>query len=836
MDGELLELQKLFQATQEAKATVRLSERNVVELVTKLKELQLLDSDLLHTITGKEFITKDRLKAEVEAEIKRLGRASLVDLAASVGVELVHCERVAEQIVASNPDLTFVQGEIVADSYWDTVAEEINEALQESGQVAVGEFAKRFNVGSELLTRVLKSRIGKSIQGKLEAGQLYTPAHVSRVRAIVRGAVSALTVPTPLSEVWSCLQKQLREGEDGSAGGVPGEGLLFQSELSGLNADGDVKGFLRGGGAIWTPAVFAQSQRESVEAFFSQNGYISYDVLRKLVISQPKTYLQDKYPEGIALETVFIHPSITSVLDAASEEAIVGGGWFDALPLVPTSFSSADAALLLSLCPSVIKAKKEGTAFILAETCVVSLEFIKTLSEKVEVEVRNLAEKAVEAQLSIAKKSVVDGSSTERGASSSKSSGIADKNFDGEDDTNQGKGGRKKKGTTGSTKERIKDEMEEEAGGKGAKGKRKSGRTKGGIGSLIGEAGNSSTKTSKGSVIKEDADMPTQEHLVEKMLEWYPDMESAGIEGDADGEGGSLPKSLAEWVRPSVISTWAAVKRASFNSSSEDRRRRVDSLQQKLDEAYADLQLFEKALDLFEEDNNTALILQRHLLRTTAAEITDMFLTAQNLERQLEEGDGSDSRESPSAGSHQLSTAERMVLAKRMAGAGLAKRSVELVESLEGKSVDAFETALEAAVKESGLLLKKLDKKWERSLLHSHKKVLMSQVEEENDPVAVLPRVVALLFIQVHNRALQAPGRAMLAAVNRLKSGLSEDSYGSLMAYHTTTVQLLSMQATSPSGENDCTNDRMRTKKEALIERMPQLKALTVSTPVVAKA
>lgn len=75
----------------------------------------------------------------------------------------------------------------------------------------------------------------------------------------------------------------------------------------------------------------------------------------------------------------------------------------------------------------------------------------------------------MEAQLSIAKKSVVDGSSSEKGASSSKSSGIADKNFDGEDDTNQTKGGRKKKSTTGSTKERIKDEIEEEAGGKGAK-------------------------------------------------------------------------------------------------------------------------------------------------------------------------------------------------------------------------------------------------------------------------------------------------------------------------------------------------------------------------------
>jgi hypothetical protein len=58
MDSELLELQKLFEATQETKATVRLSERNVVELVSKLQELQLLDSDLLHTVTGKEYITK----------------------------------------------------------------------------------------------------------------------------------------------------------------------------------------------------------------------------------------------------------------------------------------------------------------------------------------------------------------------------------------------------------------------------------------------------------------------------------------------------------------------------------------------------------------------------------------------------------------------------------------------------------------------------------------------------------------------------------------------------------------------------------------------------------
>lgn len=38
--------------------------------------------------------------------------------------------------------------------------------------------------------------------------------------------------------------------------------------------------------------------------------------------------MQEKYPEGIALETVFVHTSLVSVLDAAAEEALNGGGWY----------------------------------------------------------------------------------------------------------------------------------------------------------------------------------------------------------------------------------------------------------------------------------------------------------------------------------------------------------------------------------------------------------------------------------------------------------------------------------------------------------------------------
>ena len=57
MDEELLELQRQFESAQEAKSSIRLSERNVVELIQKLQQLNIINFDLLHTVSGKEYIT-----------------------------------------------------------------------------------------------------------------------------------------------------------------------------------------------------------------------------------------------------------------------------------------------------------------------------------------------------------------------------------------------------------------------------------------------------------------------------------------------------------------------------------------------------------------------------------------------------------------------------------------------------------------------------------------------------------------------------------------------------------------------------------------------------------
>lgn len=106
---------------------------------------------------------QDELKREIELEIQRLGRVALVDLSGTLGVELIHCERQAQLIVQSNPSLSLVQGEILSSSYWDSIAEEINESLEVAGQMSLGELARRFSVGAELITNVISARLGTSV-------------------------------------------------------------------------------------------------------------------------------------------------------------------------------------------------------------------------------------------------------------------------------------------------------------------------------------------------------------------------------------------------------------------------------------------------------------------------------------------------------------------------------------------------------------------------------------------------------------------------------------------------------------------------------------------------
>jgi hypothetical protein len=88
-----------------------------------------------------------------------------------------------------------------------------------------------------------------------------------------------------------------------------------------------------------------------------------------------------------------------------------------------------------------------------------------------------------------------------------------------------------------------------------------------------------------------------------------------------------------------VVATFVAAKRAAFTAGAEERRKRRDALLQKLEDVNLKLQLFSKALELFDADTTTGPVLHRHLLRTTATEAADVLLRSESEASAQDEGE-----------------------------------------------------------------------------------------------------------------------------------------------------------------------------------------------------
>ncbi|KAF5447044.1 hypothetical protein F2P56_032624 [Juglans regia] len=774
MDEELLELQRQFEFAQQAKSSIRLSDRNVVELVQKLQELRIIDFDLLHTVSGKEYITPEQLRHEIVAEIKKLGRVSLIDIAVTTGVDLYHVEKQAQHVVSNDPSLMLIQGEIISQSYWDSVAEEINERLQECSQIALAELAAQLHVGSELITSVLEPRLGTVVKGRLEGGQLYTPAYVARVSAMVRGSARGITVPTNLSVSWSSLQKLLYEMD--GASGVAIDISFFQSLFNGLVKEGEVLGSLRAG-VHWMPNVFAIAQKECVDSFFSQNSFISYEALRKLAIPQPVPFLQSRYPEGMPLVTAFVHPSLIEMLDAATEDALEHNSWIDSLSVLPASFGAQDAYKILSLCPSVQLALKSNRALIFGESYIFSNGFIKGVYDRMEKEMESFS---VSGSSGIV---LPDDSHLVNNARVGNDSGrVIESNETGNELASSKqpieKGPKKKKGKSAAESG---SDNQEYVPTKSKKSQRKGKDSS----SLPVSDSKPGAKKESVKIKEENLSVPSEEWVMHKIMTLVPDFEEQGID---DIE--IILRPLANHLRPMLINSWKERRKSLFTENAERLKRLLDNLQRKLDESFLNMQLYEKALDLFEDDQSTSVILHRHLLRTTAAPIVDTLLHDLDIHNKLRNGVEVEEARNSESGS--LSPGERSALAKSFPGS-LSNMAFAVVDALEGKRVETFMDAFRALVEESGLVLKKLDKKLERTLLHSYRKDLTSQVSVETDPVSLLPKVISLLYIQVHHKALQAPGRAISVAVSRLKEKVDDSAYKILTDYQTATVTLLAL-------------------------------------------
>ncbi|KAA8498907.1 E3 UFM1-protein ligase 1-like [Porphyridium purpureum] len=304
-------------------ASYRVSDRNCIELLSKVQELGLVDK-LVYTNSGRlEFVTPRRLKFDVHDEVlMRGGRVNVTDLAPALCVDLQHIETVLPEILEEKRDVySFINGEIIAEYYLDSVVEEVVEDLHESaaGIKSLADVATEFGLPIQLVSNAIGSPSRQHVLHgiKVEGGRLYTDGYTARCLALVRGTLLAATMPFTVGEIAAHLSIR---------------SALVAQELESLVKDGLLVGQTSGRGGdrmLFTPDTFAVSRERAVMAFFKANGYLEFSRMKQYMIADPQKYVHHLVgaDAGVVFGDVFLGNQILEQARASLEEAMQSDSW-----------------------------------------------------------------------------------------------------------------------------------------------------------------------------------------------------------------------------------------------------------------------------------------------------------------------------------------------------------------------------------------------------------------------------------------------------------------------------------------------------------------------------
>ncbi|XP_053396896.1 E3 UFM1-protein ligase 1-like isoform X2 [Mercenaria mercenaria] len=317
---EVKKLAADFQRVQLSSTKQKLSERNVIEIVTKLVEFGQLE--VIYTVDGKEYITPQELVKEIKEELLvHGGRVNLVELTQILNIDFSHIESKANEIVSREKNIMLVLGQLIDQRYMDKLAEEVNDKLQEKGHVTIPELTKQYDLSAEFLVKNLHSRFGTIIKGQIDSYDrdvIFTDAFIQRMRAQIRGAFSAVTRPVLVGSFIQQYKFQER---------------IFLSSLEELVNSKVLHGTLSGrqDNATYIPDIYTKSQNEWVDSFYKQNGYLEYDALKRLGISDPKDFIKKRFKceHMIYLGTCCMGRALQEQVEASMEEALADGTWVD---------------------------------------------------------------------------------------------------------------------------------------------------------------------------------------------------------------------------------------------------------------------------------------------------------------------------------------------------------------------------------------------------------------------------------------------------------------------------------------------------------------------------
>lgn len=509
---------------------------------------------VIFTNDGKEYITPDYLRKEVEDEMYvHGGRVNLVELAQILNVDLAHINGIADKLSKERGDIHFVLGQLLDESYVQKIAAEINEKLAQDGEISVSDLTVQFDLPSEfLLVQVMEKYLGKIIRGRQDPSDpriFFTQSYISRCKAKIRGALIGLTRPTSVQHILQQISVQER---------------LFHSVIHEISPAGVVTSKQQG--AQYIPNAYTKNQTDWVDSFYRQNGYLEYDAVARLGLSDPKSFIKRQLASETLtfLEKCCIGSRIIDHIDSALDECISSGTYLDASTILPTIMSEEDIDQLLS---KVLTPSKRKSTLLFGST-ILSTTFVDQLLKPVADVVAENARNSVDSgkyQQYFAEKQMGPNKGNDLDAADSK----VDKKDERRRKATGGKGGGGTQGRETKTKSTKKHYR-------------------------TSDKGHHSDSDDDAAVSHKKKDNVVLELInvrdIEKQI--VKELEKEGLD--------DLATRLAKHYHPSLqktaLDTAHALYEASLQNSTQNRRQTHTALQDKVNALLVDIRLYEKGL------------------------------------------------------------------------------------------------------------------------------------------------------------------------------------------------------------------------------------------------
>ncbi|CAB0028617.1 unnamed protein product [Trichogramma brassicae] len=710
-----------FQKAQLSNALQKLSERNCVEIIMKLTEDKLLN--VIFTNDGKEYVTPQHLAQEIKDELfVHGGRIDLAQLAKILNVDLSQISKASAEIEKHDRGIKILLGQLIDKTYMNKISEEINDKLNQNGFINVVDLTLHYDLPADFIQSTIEKELGKTIFGKQDSQDpkiIYNQEYIARNEAKIRGALSALTRPTPISAILGQCAVPER---------------IFFSILENLQDKKQIPGVVsgkQGSNSIYVPTIYSKGQSEWVDGFYRQNGYLEYDAMSRLGISDPKNFVKRHFPDEnlIYLDSVAVGSIIIDQVNANIEEVVATGSFTDIYSLLPSVFSPCDAELLLKESSS----KMKSFIHIFSSTMIVSDAYLQKIQKNLEVLCDNKAKEAVESGKWL--QSVVENK-------------IKSKAMDIIDTKADRKSERRKKAIGGKTG----------GGSQGRETKTKSTKKK--------------YQQNKHQDIESDEENPEKVNSKFDLI----NIDDLKIELSKDENLRDMEELIDELAIHFLKGLNKTAASIAEQLSQKHKTTNLSEVEEKLNSFVTTIRVYERGIKCLEKSIQEPMV--KYLLKTLGVDfVTEIFkLSAQQNVIQCPQNLSTEVR-------HKMLLELPKDVREPLSG---------LHKVVGGNSVENFINSVEPAMAACCLVLKKYDKKKDRAIVVGHREAMLEQLNCTQDPALALHLTTAILYIATTQNALHMSGRHVSTILTFLRPLLIEATGVTLFKYHDLVLQFLS--------------------------------------------